>query len=185
MRIIGGRNRGHPLVAPRGTGTRPTTDMVREALFSALFDVEGFVVLDLFAGTGAVGLEALSRGAQHVTFVEKSRAALAALDKNLDALRIDRAAVVVQTADVLRALPRLLAAPRRFDLIYADPPYDKAGLVLPELLAVGQALLAEDGVIVCEHRSSDPAPEAPEGLACAKTRRYGEAALAFYEAPEA
>jgi 16S rRNA (guanine966-N2)-methyltransferase len=122
MRVVAGTARGRKLVAPAGGGTRPTTDRVREAMFNALYSLDdavpGATVLDLYAGTGALGIEALSRGAASVTFVERDRAALAALEKNLAATGTgDRARVV--RADALEWLPR--ATPH--DLALCDPPY--------------------------------------------------------------
>lgn len=122
MRIVAGTARGRRLVVPDGTVTRPTTDRVREAVFNALFSldaIEDAIVVDLFAGSGALGLEALSRGAAHCTFIERDRAALAAVRSNIDALGFaDRCRVV--TGDALRLAPTL----GRVDLALADPPYD-------------------------------------------------------------
>lgn len=185
MRIIGGAHRGRTLSAPRGPATRPTSDMVREALFSTLFNVEDWRVLDLFAGTGAVGCEALSRGAGHVVFVEKARPALACLQDNLSAIRATPASYTLHRQAVASVLTRLSADPGEgFDLIFADPPYDQAQTLLGPVLHGAAALLAPDGQLICEHRSSDPAPIAPAGLVHLKSRRYGEATLSFYEAAE-
>lgn len=180
MRIIGGAWRGRPITAPRGAKTRPTTDMVREALFSALFDVEDLRVLDLFSGTGAVGLEALSRGAAHVTFVESGRPALAALEQNLARLAVPERQREIVRGPVARALPRLLEAGARFDLVFADPPYDLADEALALVLEAGRDLLEPDGDLVCEHRGKAPAPVALPGLVHRKTKRYGEAALSYF-----
>src|SRR4029079_10909257 len=119
VRIIAGEFRGHPLVAPRGRATRPTSDRVREALFSILGDVEGLDVLDLYAGSGSLGLEALSRGARHATFVETAHAATQAIRANVASLAVgDRAKVVA--GDVKRALKDAKAT---FGLVFLDPPY--------------------------------------------------------------
>ncbi|MCA9550317.1 MAG: 16S rRNA (guanine(966)-N(2))-methyltransferase RsmD [Myxococcales bacterium] len=183
MRIVGGRWGGRRLVAPRGTATRPTADMAREALFNALFDVEGWRVLDLYAGTGAVALEALSRGAAAAVCVEKARHALAALAENAAALGAGTA-LVVRAQPVATALAALAREGARFDLIFADPPYDLAQDALPAVLAAAAGLLADGGVVVLEHRRSDPAPAAPAGLVMTKSRRHGEAAMSWYAAPE-
>lgn len=179
MRITGGSHGGRPLKAPKGIHTRPSTDMVRQALFSALFDVEDWRVLDLFAGTGAVGLEALSRGAQHVVFVEKARPALAALQANLDSLKLSGDRTEVQAMPVARALASLRG--QSFDLIFADPPYDKAADLMAPVLEVAAAMLTEDGLLICEHRSRDTAPVPPIGLIVTKSKSYGEATLSFYQ----
>ncbi|MCK6550898.1 16S rRNA (guanine(966)-N(2))-methyltransferase RsmD, partial [Myxococcota bacterium] len=163
--------------------TRPTSDRVREALFSILFDVEGARVLDLFAGTGAFGLEALSRGAVHATFVEQARAALDALDRNVRELSIPQVAIEVRAQRVDRALAALARAGRRFELVFADPPYDDADTVLPAILPAITALLAPGGRVVLEARSTSEPPGPPPGLASTDARRYGETLLAFYAAP--
>lgn len=178
MRIVGGELGGRRLVAPRGSNTRPTADRVREALFSALFDVEALTVLDLYAGSGAVGLEALSRGARSATFVENDRAALAALESNIAALGLEARCTVLRY-DVARAL-RTVEGP--FDLVFADPPYHLAKVALPAVLAAD--VFAPGARIVLEHRAADPSPAAPEGLHHRRTKAYGEAALAFFDKPE-
>lgn len=129
MRVVAGSSRGRRLVAPEGTSTRPTSDRVREAVFNALGSldaIDGATVADLFAGTGALGIEALSRGAAHATFVERDRRALAALRANLDATGLgDRATVVA--GDVERWVDDEVAAGRRVDVVLADPPYAYEG----------------------------------------------------------
>lgn len=179
MRIIAGTYGGRRLLAPKGERTRPTADRAKEALFSILGDLEGARVLDLYAGTGAIGLEALSRGAARAVFVEKARPALEALDENLRALGIDPVTAKVVRLDVGRAL-KLLSA-ETFELIYADPPYELAQAALPEVLTFATRALSEAGRVVLEHRHLDPSPEAPAGLIRTDQRRYGEATLAFYE----
>lgn len=183
MRIVSGQFRGRRLAAPRGDKTRPTSDRVREALFSILFDVEGFAVLDLYAGTGALGIEALSRGAANALFVENARDAVAAIEKNFASLSLDQHHARLWTMKVDRALEKLKKERRRFDLIFADPPYADADRVLPELLADADALLSERGIAVLEHASKSEPPAAPRGLVLTRTKRYGETSLAFYERP--
>ena len=130
MRVVSGEARGRRLVAPAGQDTRPTTDRVRESMFNALESLEavaGATVLDLFAGSGALGIEALSRGAARCTFVEHDRAALAAVRANLEATGLAGRAEVV-SGDAHRALTSFSAAGRRFDLALLDPPYARHGL---------------------------------------------------------
>ena len=138
MRIVAGSARGRKLIAPDSPTTRPTSDRVREAIFNALYSLDDAVdqasVLDLFAGSGALGLEALSRGAAHVTFVERDRQALPVLERNIDGTGVDRAAVTVVRADAvdwLRSAPwqRVREQPhiapgQPFDIALLDPPYD-------------------------------------------------------------
>ncbi|WP_437831651.1 16S rRNA (guanine(966)-N(2))-methyltransferase RsmD [Sorangium sp. So ce1153] len=179
MRVIAGRLGGRRLAAPRGEGTRPTADRVREALFSSLGDVTGALVCDLYAGTGALGIEALSRGARRAVFVESGRPALATLRENLAALGLDEAARVVPLP-VERAL-ELLRDEGPFDLALLDPPYAalaKAAAAAARL-AGPLGLLAPAGRLVLEHARRDPSPEIA-GLTCAAVRTYGDTAVSFY-----
>jgi 16S rRNA (guanine966-N2)-methyltransferase len=150
VRVVAGDFKGRRLVAPRGAGTRPTADRVREALFSMLGDVSGARVLDLYAGSGALGIEALSRGAESALFVERDQAALAALRRNLDAVG---ARAEVRRQDVLRFLARPEGT---FDLVFCDPPYDVAPAVAAPLTGALPALLAEDARIVTESDKRNP-----------------------------
>jgi len=180
MRVIAGRLRGRRLVAPRGLATRPTSDRVREALFSALGPVGGARVLDLFAGTGALGIEALSRAAARAVFVESARPALAALRENLAALDLrDAARVVAQPAARAAAA---LGAEGPFDLIFADPPYAALAEVPPLVAALASAgALAPGARFVLEHASRDAAPALP-GLSGRPSRTYGDTAVTIYDA---
>ena len=175
MRVIAGALRGRRIAAPRGRETRPTSDRVREALFNLLGPLPAAAaVLDLFAGSGALGIEALSRGASSVTFVERERGALRALRANLDALGVrGRARVVPGNA----ARPASLT-PGPWDLILADPPY--AGNDAATIVEAAPRLLAPGGVLVLEHAAGVEAPEPPESLAVWKARRYGSTRLTLY-----
>jgi aspartate aminotransferase len=180
VRIVAGKFRGRRLVAPRGEKTRPTADRVREALFSILFDVADLSVLDLYAGTGAVGIEAISRGARSAVLVEHAKPALAAIERNLAALGLEDGEAELLPIRVERALDKLIKEGRRFDLIFADPPYADADAALPLLLRKADALLSDQGIVVLEHASNSPSPPAPNRLNLDRTKRYGETALAFY-----
>ena len=185
MRIIAGRHRGRRLVAPAGPGIRPTADRVRQALFDMLWHapwagraaVEGARVLDAFAGTGAFGLEALSRGAAHASFLENDRAALAALRANVAACReAERCAVL--PADATR--PPRASAP--CGLMFLDPPYGR-GLVEAALPALSAAGWIAPGALVCaEVEAAAAAP--PPGFALVAERAHGPARLLFLR-PEA
>ena len=184
MRIVAGTLGGLRLVAPKGQATRPTGDRVKEALFAILGPVGGedSRTLDLYAGSGALGLEALSRGCPHVVFVEEARAALEALRANVAHVRGEASCTIVPKS-VERAATALGTDP--FSLILADPPYadvtnGKAVRALRGLVEKG--LLAPGGRLVLEHASTDASPTF-EGLAAADTRRYGDTSLAFYEFP--
>lgn len=168
MRIIAGRWRGHSLRAPKGRDTRPTSDRVREAWMSALgAAVQEARVLDLFAGSGALGLEALSRGAEHVVFVERARGAVRCLEANVARLGAGPECTVVH-GEAVTYLDR--AEPYAFDIVLADPPYGQglAGELIERFL---QSPFAKE--LWVEHRRSDNVPEA-EG---ARTRRYGDTVL--------
>jgi 16S rRNA (guanine966-N2)-methyltransferase len=172
MRIIAGANRGARIFAPRGTDTRPTSDRVREAAFNLIGPVDGAAVLDLFAGSGAMGLEALSRGAATATFVESDRDACRTIDRNLEKLRLTGATVL------RRNVFQALAAERRtYDLILCDPPYgfDEDARLARYLTRA----LAPDGVLVYE-TTSRREPEL-EGLRVRTSRTYGSARLTLFE----
>jgi 16S rRNA (guanine966-N2)-methyltransferase len=176
MRIIAGQRRGATIFAPKGTHTRPTGDRVREAAFTLIGPVEGAVVLDLFAGSGALGLEALSRGARRVTFVENDRDAVRAINRNLDKLRLTGA--IVREEDALRALATDAAAGRRYDLVLLDPPYEAFSEMQTELARHLPSVLADDGLLVVETAAREE-PELP--LAKRTSRRYGAARITLFE----
>jgi 16S rRNA (guanine966-N2)-methyltransferase len=178
MRVTGGRLGGRRLVAPP-SGVRPTADRVRESLFARLTDLDGVRVLDLYAGTGALGIEALSRGAAHAVFVERSNASLSALRRNLRALDLDAQARVVR-GDVRGALRRLAGDGLRFDLVLADPPYDDPAVAAPLELLVSGGLLAPGATVVVERSRRHPLPPVA-GLVSRETRRYGDTELEWLE----
>jgi 16S rRNA (guanine966-N2)-methyltransferase len=184
MRITGGTYRSRALRAPPGHATRPTSDRVREALFGILSSagaVEGARVLDLYAGTGALGLEALSRGAVHAVFVESARAAAAALRANVAALHVgDRVALLAANVDV--ATPRIVRE-GPFGLVLADPPWaivDTGDVARSLSILVQAGAFAAEAWVVVEHASRSVPPEVV-GLSPFDARRYGDATLAFYK----
>ncbi len=174
MRVIAGRFGGRELIAPRGQATRPTSDRVREALFSILADVEATRVLDLFAGSGALAIEALSRGASAATLVDSSVAAIRAVQRNLGTLGIE-AEVVRQPA--LRFLGRAQADARQYDLVFLDPPYGHAGSLCSELTAALVPVLAPAGRVVSE---SDRRQPLELGLELLDERRYGDTLIRIH-----
>ena len=178
MRIIAGSRKGHTIHAPKGTATRPTGDRVREAAFNLIGPVDGASVLDLFAGSGAMGLEALSRGAERAIFVESDRDAARTIERNLDKLRLSGASVIRQ--DARTALAQEAAAGRRYDLVLVDPPYERWQELERTLAPYLGGVLAEDGLLVVE-TSSRVEPELP--LPQRTSRRYGAARLTLYEHP--
>jgi len=153
MRIVAGRHKGRRLRAPAGAGTRPTADRVREALFSILGPVEGLRVLDLYAGSGALGLEALSRGAGSATFVESARPALAAIRANLDAVGEEGEVVA---SDAIRWLRGGDGREGAFDLVFCDPPYDAAARIAQQLADLLPRVTAPQALIVTESSKRNP-----------------------------
>ena len=181
-RIIGGRGKGRRLKTPSGLETRPTGARVRQTLFDILAPrLAGCRFLDAFAGSGAVGLEALSRGASAVTLIERAAAAVAAIRENVQALAKGGGNVEVYRQDARVALPALAREGRRFDVIFLDPPYggDLYERAL-ETIATG-GLLTESGVVVAEHFHKRVLPETIGGLVRARSVRVGDHLLSFYE----
>jgi 16S rRNA (guanine966-N2)-methyltransferase len=180
MRVIAGSLKGRPLVAPRGHRTRPTADQVRIALLDALGPwLPGARVLDLFAGSGAIGFEALSRGAAHATFVERDAQAIVALRRNTDALGV-RARTRVVRGEVARELRRLAGTGERFDVVFLDPPYE-VDLVRVTLGHLGDGLVTDAGaIVVAQHFTKQPPPETIGCLTMIRTRRFGETTLSFF-----
>jgi 16S rRNA (guanine(966)-N(2))-methyltransferase RsmD len=176
MRVVGGTLGGRRLVAPRGLTTRPTSDRVREALFSILGDrVQDARVLDLFAGSGALGIEALSRGAAEATFVDSGQAAITALRANLEALGLE---AEVQRRDALAFLRTAIQTPRQYDLVFLDPPYRDAERLGRRLGDTLPALLAPGGCVVSE--SDRRAPLDLHPLDHHDERRYGDTLIRLH-----
>ena len=174
MRIVAGTYGGRRLAAPRGGRTRPTADRVREALFSMLGPVAEARVLDLFAGSGALGLEALSRGAAEATFVDSSAAAVRAVRANLESLAVR---AEVRRADARAFLRNARAAGRQYDLVFLDPPYQRAGAVAEALAGDLAAVLAPRARVVAESDRRSPL-ELP--LALQADRRYGDTVIRIF-----
>ena len=170
MRVIGGQYRGRTLTAPRGSDTRPTADRVREALFSILAAVQGARVLDLFAGSGALAIEALSRGAATATLVDRSPAAVAAIRRNLATLRLD---AEVHQDEALGFLGRARRGARQYDLVFLDPPYRQAGVPAATLAPV----LASGARVVTE---SDHRQPLDLDLPLLDERRYGDTLIRIH-----
>jgi len=173
MRVVAGAFKGRRLQTPRGSRTRPTADRVREALFSVLGDVSGARVLDLYAGSGALGIEALSRGAASATFVERDARALASLRRNLDAVGSE---AEVRRQDVLRYLASVAGT---FDLVFIDPPYDSAVRLAEPLSERLPAVLTDEARIVTE---SDKRAPLELSLPLELEREYGDTRIAVHSA---
>lgn len=179
MRVITGSARGRKLTAPEGVETRPTSDMAKEAMFSIIqFEVAGARVLDLFAGSGQLGIEALSRGAVNAVFVDSSKAARDAVLANLKATGFEeRAAVMFSEAESY-----LRACRERFDLVFLDPPY-RSGQI-ERCLALVPALVRSGGVILCETERDETLPDAAGAFDRKKEYRYGKAKVTTYRCGE-
>ena len=177
MRIVAGSRKGHRIDAPKGAATRPTGDRVREAVFSIIGPVDGAAVLDLFAGSGAMGLEALSRGAASCVFVERDRTAARVIQANLEKLRLTGATVV--TADAGAALRSERDRGRRFDLVLVDPPYAEWARHEAVLVELVPAVVAGSALVVVETSDRDE-PDLPFDLVT--TRRYGSARITVFTA---
>lgn len=175
MRIVAGSRKGHRIAAPKGAATRPTGDRVREAVFSIVGSVEGASVLDLFAGSGAMGLEALSRGAATCVFVECDREAARVIQANLEKLRLTGA--VVANRDVAAVLRDDRGRGRRYDLVLVDPPYEEWERHADALAELLPAVLEDDALVVVE-TAGRTEPELP--LALVTTRRYGSARITVF-----
>lgn len=178
MRIIGGTARGRAIVAPAGSKTRPTQDYVRESLFNIIrWDVQDARVLDLFAGTGALSLEALSRGAQEAVLIDMDRDACTAIKKNMEVSRLGEQCRLI-SRDYRQAMDALAREGKQFDLVFIDPPYkmENTGDMCAELLDKG--LLAQDFLIIVEHRRG-MAPLLDLRFEAYDLRKYGDTEITF------
>jgi 16S rRNA (guanine966-N2)-methyltransferase len=186
MHIISGIYKGMVLKAP--AGIRPTEDRVRKALFDIMGDISGLSVLELFAGSGSVGLEAISHGAASVVFVEKDRNCSLIIDENVGHVvsrsSPDGIKVTVLTADAMEGVERLSKQHRRFDIIFADPPYYK-GLSEKILQSVVEYDILDNisGFLIIQHFKKDPLPSKQGNLVLFKQSRYGDSVLSFFNHP--
>ena len=190
MRVIAGTLRSRLLLAPKGSATRPTSDRLRETLFNVLGPtLAGSRFADLYAGTGAVGIEAHSRGAAHVHLVERDPAAIATLRANLSSLKVS-AGTTVHERSATAFLTRLLDTPPVYplDVVFLDPPYDAAAEYTNTLHLLGSqraaAILAPTARIIAEHATRSPLPATIAGLSLTRTLRQGDATLSFYTPSE-
>jgi 16S rRNA (guanine966-N2)-methyltransferase len=181
MRIVAGRFGGRRLTAPSGSATRPTSDRVREALFQRLGPLDGLTVLDLFSGSGALGLEALSRGARHATLVDSAPAAIKAIGANVAALALPGEQVAVRRQDARAFLRSARGARHEYDLVLLDPPYRLAAALGRELSPLLRAVLAPDGRVVSE---SDRRAPLDLDLPLTDERRYGDTLIRIHERTE-
>ena len=180
MRVIAGSLGGRRLKAPSGKVTRPTSDRVREALFGMLGEITGARVLDLFAGTGALGIEALSRGAGHAVFVEQDARVSRVLRENLESLGIGEEIADVRRTGAIAALRSAQARKETYDLLFIDPPYSLAHDLGPELSAILPSLLEPAARVVTESDRRSPLRLA---LEIERERRYGDTSITIHRQP--
>lgn len=175
MRVITGSARGRKLLTLEGVDVRPTTDRTKEAMFSSIqFDIEGAKVLDLFAGSGQLGIEALSRGAASAVFIDKNRQAIEIVKKNLQSTSLAKQAVVLNTdADTY-----VTTTKEKFSFVFMDPPYAKG--FLQKMLPLAEGVVTEGGAIICEHPYGEELPEELSSMKIYRSYRYGKTAVTVY-----
>lgn len=175
MRVITGSARGRKLLTLDGVDVRPTADRTKEAMFSSIqFDIEGAKVLDLFAGSGQLGIEALSRGARSAVFVDKNRQAIEIVKKNLQSTSLAKQAVVLNTdADTY-----VTTTKEKFSFVFMDPPYAKG--FLQKILPLVENVVTEGGAIICEHPYGEELPEELSIMKIYRSYRYGKTAVTVY-----
>ncbi|WP_102027277.1 16S rRNA (guanine(966)-N(2))-methyltransferase RsmD [Salirhabdus sp. Marseille-P4669] len=181
MRVISGKWKGHPLKAVPGKGTRPTTDKVKEAIFQIIGPYfEGGIGLDLFAGSGGLGIEAISRGAEKVIFVDQQSAAIATIHKNIKQLNMEDQTEVYRT-DAFRALKATAKRELTFDWIFLDPPYGKVSFEKLFETILELQLIQRGSVVICEHTPEQVLPEAMGALKLYKSVNYNAIQVSYYQ----
>jgi 16S rRNA (guanine(966)-N(2))-methyltransferase RsmD len=180
MRIIGGIYKSRLISMPVGIDIRPTQDKVRQAIFNVIGGLSGVRALELFAGSGAFGIEAISRGASHVTFVDNNLACVRAIEKNIASLGISGSAYDIIKTNAVETFPMLSRLPVKYDLVFLDPPYhqDMARKTLLNIDAYD--ILAPISLVVAEHYKKDQLPEDLKTLVIAKEKRYGDVVVTLY-----
>lgn len=181
LRIIGGELKGKRLATVRGTTTRPTADRLRETIFNILYTrVRKTVVLDLFAGTGAMGIEALSRGAEYAALVDNNRNAYSVIKKNIISCSLENKTAIIKR-NVLKKLDLINSIRPWFDLVFMDPPYNR-NLIKPALKNLDKSrLLKKEASIIIEHSDSDILPEKIDHFTTVDQRRYGKTMITFFK----
>jgi len=181
MKIIAGEYKGRHIDMPRGADIRPTSDKVREALFNIMMDkVAGSCVLDLFAGSGAFGIEALSRGAGHAVFVDLQKKCADCVRANLRGLAISKEKYDIYCNDAFKALKKLSDTKIRFNIVFLDPPYHEGLLKKSLIYLCNHDILYPSSLVICEHFKKDEMPDEIDCLVRCREARYGDTVLSFY-----
>jgi 16S rRNA (guanine966-N2)-methyltransferase len=185
MRVIGGEARGHRLKAPKGQELRPTSSRVKEALFNLLpHDLSGARILDLFAGTGSLSAEALSRGAAEAVLIDSSHASAKIIRDNMSRLRLS-ARTKIWVMPVIRAVRQLAKQRESFDIVFLDPPYERGAVASTIAAAAATRLLRRNGILVAEHSRREELDTRYGSLTRSDQRRYGQTLLSFYKYEDA
>ena len=180
MRIIGGEYRSRLIAMPKGVDIRPTQDKVRESVFNILGDMSGKIVLELFAGSGAFGIEAVSRGAKSVTFVDNNSRCIQTIRENLESLGVSESIYEIIRSHAFSVLPRLSKAEEKFDIIFLDPPYYK-GLAKKCLINIDSYdIVSPVGLVIIEHFKKDALDAELERLVFIDERRYGDTLITIF-----
>jgi 16S rRNA (guanine(966)-N(2))-methyltransferase RsmD len=181
MKIIGGEFKGRHIDMPKGVNIRPTSDKVREALFSIIGGrIRGAGFLELFAGSGAIGIEAISRGAGKTVFVDINNRCTGAIKKNIDSLSLDRSRIDIFKNDAIKAIKKLSDSKIRFDIVFLDPPYH-SGLLRKCLLYLSNYVILNDSyLVICEHFKKEAMPQDAGSLKRRREAKYGDTVLTFY-----
>lgn len=178
MRVITGSARGRKLKAPEGYDVRPTSDGVKEAIFSAIqFEIEGRTVLDLFAGSGQLGIEAISRGAKKAVFVDSSQTSIKLIKENIEHVGFEKQSEVINMPNTAF----LRTTKETFDIALLDPPYDRK--LIQKSLPALTSIMSDEGVIVCEHEIECRLPEEVNGFVIVKSKKHGKTGLTIYRKP--
>lgn len=181
MRVISGKVRGHTLKAPKGLNTRPTTDRVKESIFNIIqLKLEGSIVIDLFSGSGNLGIEALSRNSNKAYFIDNNKTSINSINENLKRTNFINNSIVFHM-DVIAAIEKLRRENIKADIIFLDPPYSQ-GLVTPVLEKVSYSkILNPEGIIIVEHMKTDEIPDNIKDLQKYRIKKYGDIVVSFYE----
>ncbi|MGN1275508.1 MAG: 16S rRNA (guanine(966)-N(2))-methyltransferase RsmD [Floccifex sp.] len=186
MRVISGKARGKKLIAPQGMHTRPVTDQIKEALFNSWqFKVNGCRFLDCFAGSGSMGIEAISRNASYTVFIDNDKNAIQTIQTNLKGCHFDSKLYSVIQDDIFQVLPRLDAKNQPFDIIYLDPPYTVDEIFIPVMEAMAKTnLLKKDGILAIRTKKEKELPDFFSSLEKIKQKKYGISMVHYYQRKE-